>query len=172
MRKLSLLAGGAAALCLLAGAASAATYTFVGSWAPDDGPYWGTDPIAYSGVAAAALLFGGAASDYAISTVDDNPNDINFMANYEMVGVGSFVFAQDYFRGVDGVTHYQDVYVFDQNVDTVSTYVSDFSNGRRNYAFRIDNAGGVPEPMTWALMIPGFGLAGAALRRRRPVTAG
>jgi hypothetical protein len=29
----------------------------------------------------------------------------------------------------------------------------------------------VPEPTTWALMIGGFGLAGAALRRRRAVAA-
>ena len=28
--------------------------------------------------------------------------------------------------------------------------------------------GGVPEPSSWALMIAGFGLAGASLRRRRP----
>jgi len=27
-------------------------------------------------------------------------------------------------------------------------------------------SGGVPEPASWALMIAGFGLAGAALRRR------
>ncbi|WP_296595682.1 PEPxxWA-CTERM sorting domain-containing protein [Phenylobacterium sp.] len=34
-----------------------------------------------------------------------------------------------------------------------------------------DNVAGVPEPSSWALMIAGFGLAGAALRRRsaRPV---
>jgi len=29
----------------------------------------------------------------------------------------------------------------------------------------------IPEPGTWALMIAGFGLAGAALRRRRPIAA-
>ena len=31
--------------------------------------------------------------------------------------------------------------------------------------------GGVPEPATWALMLGGFGLAGAALRRRRATAA-
>lgn len=29
-------------------------------------------------------------------------------------------------------------------------------------------AGGVPEPSSWALMIAGFGLVGAARRRREP----
>jgi hypothetical protein len=32
-------------------------------------------------------------------------------------------------------------------------------------------AGGVPEPASWALMIGGFAMAGAALRRRRALTA-
>jgi hypothetical protein len=33
------------------------------------------------------------------------------------------------------------------------------------------DTGGVPEPATWALMIAGFGSAGAALRRRRALAA-
>lgn len=32
----------------------------------------------------------------------------------------------------------------------------------------IGGAGAVPEPATWAMMLAGFGMAGAALRRRRP----
>jgi hypothetical protein len=34
-------------------------------------------------------------------------------------------------------------------------------------AFSIQGTSGAPEPAGWALMIGGFGLAGAALRRRR-----
>ena len=34
------------------------------------------------------------------------------------------------------------------------------------------NDGGVPEPASWALMIAGFGMAGAVLRRRRGALAG
>jgi hypothetical protein len=33
--------------------------------------------------------------------------------------------------------------------------------------FLFADAGGAPEPITWALMIGGFGMAGAGLRRRR-----
>lgn len=48
---------------------------------------------------------------------------------------------------------------------------------RVNFTFELVQTGGppiqapVPEPRTWALMILGFGLAGAALRRRTRVTA-
>jgi hypothetical protein len=42
------------------------------------------------------------------------------------------------------------------------------NNGFRGVTF--GDGGSVPEPASWALMIAGFGLTGAALRRRRAVT--
>ncbi|MBX3483050.1 PEPxxWA-CTERM sorting domain-containing protein [Phenylobacterium sp.] len=59
------------------------------------------------------------------------------------------------------------------------TNIGDFNvqlqQGQQYIAFlttaNIDSTGGVPEPATWALMIGGFGLAGAGLRRRRAAAA-
>ncbi|MBL8554606.1 MAG: PEP-CTERM sorting domain-containing protein [Phenylobacterium sp.] len=60
-----------------------------------------------------------------------------------------------------------------QNVVSVSWGGDLNSNGTSPYGVQLDNivvgeavTGGVPEPATWALMILGFGAAGAALRRR------
>lgn len=45
-------------------------------------------------------------------------------------------------------------------------------NGVTGQGYRIDAiTGGVPEPATWATMIGGFGLAGAAMRRRKAAAA-
>jgi hypothetical protein len=41
-----------------------------------------------------------------------------------------------------------------------------FSNGPRSGRFVLGTAAAVPEPATWALMIGGFAMAGAAARRR------
>ncbi len=56
------------------------TDAFVGSWEVDQGPSWSTVPTAYSGLTAAALLFGGSPSDYVISTIDNDPANIDGLA--------------------------------------------------------------------------------------------
>ena len=146
------------AVMLMGVSAAQAGLIYVGSWHVGDGPVWTTNPLAYSGVGAAELLFG--PGDYQISTVDSNPANVNNMAHYAVIDIGFADFAEDYFRGIEGVTHYQDVYVFDPAIDTVSTYVSDFGQGGENFAFLV-----VPEPATLALL--GLGLAGFGVRRRK-----
>jgi hypothetical protein len=61
--------------------------------------------------------------------------------------------------------------------DGIASFTGSFSNYRLsgsityNYTpFQVPPPGGViPEPASWALMIAGFGLVGAAARRRRPL---
>ena len=150
------LAAGAAATTLFAAGAADAAIIFVGSWNLNEG----LDDAPLSGREAAALIFGGDPEDYLISTEGPGVSSINFRAWYAYIGLPDTV-------GVD----LQDVNEsagFD-----LSAYVNDPSLGEYvNYAFKDDaTVGGVPEPATWALMIGGFGLAGAALRRRRAATA-
>jgi len=53
---------------------------YVGSYRVSDGPNWTTNPPVYSPQEAAALIFGGNASDYAIS-VNSNTSDPNTITN-------------------------------------------------------------------------------------------
>lgn len=55
---------------------------------------------------------------------------------------------------------------FDFAVNNGGSYYNDSTGLSASFS-----TAGVPEPATWALMIGGFGLAGAALRRRRTVAA-
>lgn len=57
-----------------------------------------------------------------------------------------------------------------QETGSYQDFSSYFGLGPGN-TIAIFSDAGVPEPASWALMIGGFGLAGAALRRRRAVTA-
>lgn len=160
------------ACALMSSAASAQTYTFVGSWNPNDErapAYYASPPngpLAYTGQEAAALLFGGSPSDYVISTIDDNPADIDFNAVYDVIGYGRAIFAQDYSKKYLGLYYGPtDGYsIFDINA-AASTFVQDNPIDGTNFAFRVNGA--VPEPATWGMMLAGFGMVGFALRSRR-----
>lgn len=165
-RKYAILAG--ALMAATAVPAHAASYVYVGSWFVDSGAYWGSNPAVYSGQEAAALLFGGSASDYAISTNGSDETQINFQAYYDGWG-------DDQTCGYAGPCA-QDLHI-DVNGDgyanpggqgsAYSAYVSDHGVHLENFAFRVVGAGAVPEPSAWALMILGFGAVGASLRRRQ-----
>ncbi len=163
-----------------AGAASAAT-VFVGSWHVGDGALWTTNPTVYTAQEAAALLFGGVASDYAISTIDNQVANINNLAHVDGWGDGQYLTGTvaENFSLDSGPPGYNDpfggpsysAYVLDHSCFNRYSNINDVCAAGEpgvNYAFRIN---AVPEPATWALMITGFGLVGATLRRRRTVAA-
>lgn len=153
--------------------ANAASYTFVGSWSVynDAAPLWNDSaydstngPLAYTAQEAAALLFGGTAADYVISTVDNNPLNINFQGWYDVIGYGGAQFAQDYSSKYNGL-YYGPVDSFTPgNINSAaSAFVRDTGVMSYNYAFRVVP---VPEPETYGLLMAGLG-AIVLVRRRK-----
>lgn len=166
----------ASSLVAAASANASVVYTYVGSWAVADGPLWsGADapgnapPL--SGRQTAALLFGGVATDYAISTTGTNPLLIDFLAFLD--GFADTLFlttpqSQD-FVGIAGPNYASgsgnySAYVFDH---ACGIHYCDNGGGEnaRNYAFRVSEA---PEPATIGMIaLALLSMFGLSFVRRR-----
>lgn len=114
----------------------ALTATYVGSFSPNDGPYWNTNPTVYTGQEAAALIFGGNPSDYAISTNSNttDPLTITHTAHASSWGTGCLEVAEDYSLDT-GNPGYNDP---PAQGAAVSAYVQDYCyNGQINYVWLV-----------------------------------
>ncbi len=106
----------------------AAALAYIGSWRVDAGAAYGTNPPTYTGLQAAAFLFGGTAASYRVSTVSNQVGQINDSAWYAIYGVG--------FQ-LSGATYHVDngAVGYSQSGDS-SAYVHDFTDATKvNYAF-------------------------------------
>lgn len=150
----------------MCGAAQAQSYQYVGSFIVDSGPLWTTNPPVYSAQEAAALLFGGSASSYAISTNSSttDPSTITHTGNYDGWGEPCSVFAESYKLDVAPAG-----YQFPGGLNTSwSAYVNDHNCAQVNYVWRVVPTA-VPTLSEWAMIALSalLGLLGLGWMRRR-----
>jgi hypothetical protein len=156
----------ACALALMVPALATASPIYVGYYEVNDGPYWGTNPTVYSAREAAALVFGGFYTDYAISinSSSNDPTTITHTAWYDGWGEHQgMIFGEDY-KLDTGAPGYADPGGLSS---ARSAYVSDgLSDTYRNYVWRNDVVASVPDTSSTLLLGSLAFLAVGALRRR------
>ena len=137
----------------------------------------GTDLIAIDGGGTKTITFGKAVKDVYIAFTSWNGNTSLFSAPFTVVSQGCGFWG----CGTFGVNGTNDGFFGNGEVHGVlkfsGTFTSlSFTDSTENWhglTIGIDSVAGagIPEPASWALLIAGFGLTGAAMRRRRMAVA-
>jgi len=134
------------------------------------------DPTNYASVQGAGtglLSLSGGRYLTSFSFYMGSPDTYNHVS-FNFVGGGHQDFDGDAIWGGDVLGNGDRSKGFRVYYDFGGAKVSSIGFASDNNAFEFDGLAGnvgVPEPATWALMIGGFGAAGAMLRRRRTLTA-
>lgn len=132
----------------------------------------GTDLISLNGAGTKTITFGSAVKDVYIAFTSWNGNTATFSSPFTRVsegcgywGCGSFNTAAG--SGFSTTSEVHGVLKFAGTHTSIS-----FTDTSENWhGFTVGVGSVVPEPASWALMIAGFGLTGAAMRRRRAAIA-
>ena len=119
---------GLAVACAMAVTSMTQAQVFVGSYQVDEGPFWTENPAVYTAQEGAAIVFGGVASDYLISTNPSmDPGTITNTGWYSIVGVGGGTeFAHDFSLDLGGPGYAAPGWI---DGDDISDYVQDNAAG-------------------------------------------
>ena len=133
--------------------------TYVGSFKVEDGPIFNTNPPVYSGLEAAALLFGGNPSDYAIS-INANTTDpatISHTAYYTTWGVAGCQVQPEGYRLPTTPSNYNVGFAGGSS----SAFVWDnCTDGSTNYVWSLKIApAAIPQPVPSMALFGPWGLA-------------
>lgn len=161
----------AVAAVVLAAAGTVSAQTYVGSFLVSDGPAWTTNPPVYSALEAAALLFGGAPTDYAVSVDPSttNPATITHTAYYSGWGEGCAIYPETERLDV-GPAGYNDP---GGSGTAHSAYVADHCfSGQTNFVWRLPAQPAatvaVPTMGEWGLLLlASLAALGGVLQLRR-----
>lgn len=120
-----------------------------------------------------SYAFSSAALDFAAAAI--NPSAPSFVLNvqsgrdFSTVNTGEFLnFSILFPQAVSGLVQSPDIVT--GTADLTLTGDADFLGANGDVSQFDSVSAVVPEPSTWATMIVGFGLIGAAVRRRRPLS--